>query len=112
MEKIIYILILIILENDFYKDIKSVNTINYDFVVNKNYKLEASYIPKDLEEISLEFSCKDKYLINIAKINFENMAKDAKENGFKLNNAQLESVAGGDAWYECNDDRSCPDVIP
>ena len=84
MEKIIYILILIILENDFYKDIKEVNTINYEFIVNKNHKLDENYIPNDLEQINLEFSCKDKYLRKIAKIYFEKMAKDAKKEGFNI----------------------------
>ena len=84
MEKIIYILILIILESDFYKDIKKVNHIYYDFVVNKNYKLDEEYIPNDLEQVSLEFSCKDKYLRKIAKIYFEKMASDAKKEGFNI----------------------------
>lgn len=84
MEKIIYILLLIILENDFYKDIKTVYPNNYDFIVNKNYKLEEKYIPNDLEEISLEYSCSNKYLRKIAKINFEKMAKEAKEKGYNI----------------------------
>jgi len=84
MEKIIYILILIILENNFYKDIKNVDIIDYDFIVNKNYKLDKNYIPKDLEELSLEYSCKHKYLRKIARISFENMAKSAKQNGFNI----------------------------
>ena len=84
MEKIIYILIIIILENDFYKDIKNVDIVNYDFIVNKNYKLDGNYIPKDLEEISLEYACKNKYLRHIAKTNFENMAKQAKKEGFNI----------------------------
>ena len=84
MEKIIYILILIILENDFYKDIKKVNPINYDFIINKNYKLDEDYIPNDLEQVSLEFSCKDKYLRKFAKMYFEKMAIDAKKEGFNI----------------------------
>jgi len=84
MEKIIYILILIILENDFYKDIKKVDTTSYDFIVNKNYKLEENYIPYDLEEISLEYACDNKYLRKVAKDNFEKMAKDAKDDGFNI----------------------------
>lgn len=84
MEKIIYILILIILENNFYKDIKTIYPMNYDFVVNKNYKLDKNYIPDDLEEISLEYACDNKYLRSIPRINFENMAKDAKKDGFNI----------------------------
>ena len=84
MEKIIYILILIILENNFYKDIKVVDTTNYDFIVNKNYKLDENYIPDDLEKINLEYSCKDKYLRKIAKENFEKMAYNAKLEGFNI----------------------------
>ena len=84
MEKIIYILILIILENNFYKDIKNVKPINYDFIVNKNYKLDENYIPSDLEKLNLEFSCKDKYLRKVAKKYFEKMASDAKKKGFNI----------------------------
>ena len=72
------------LENDFYKDIKYSNTNGYDFIVNKNYKLEQTYIPNDLEKISLEYSCDNKYLRKVARINFEKMAKEAKENGFNI----------------------------
>ena len=56
MEKIIYILILIILENDFYKDIKLIYPDSYNFVVNKNYKLSENYIPNDLEKIDLKYA--------------------------------------------------------
>lgn len=84
MEKIIYILILILLENNFYNNIKKANTSNYDFIVNKNYKLEENYIPNDLEQINIEYSCKDKYLRKIARINFEKMANDAKVEGFNI----------------------------
>ena len=84
MEKIIYILFLIILENDFYKDIESSYPYNYDFIVNKNYKLDKNYIPNDLEKISLEFSCDKKYLRHIARINFEKMAKEAKKNNYNI----------------------------
>ncbi len=84
MEKIIYILILIILENNFYKDIKITNTYNYDFIVNKNYKLNENYIPIDLEKINLEYSCENKYLRKIAKDNFEKLAHQAKVEGFNI----------------------------
>lgn len=72
------------LENNFYKDIKEANTTNYDFIVNKNYRLEENYRPNDLEEINLNYSCKDKYLRKIAKNNFEKMAYDAKLEGFNI----------------------------
>jgi len=84
MEKIIYILILIILDNNFYKDIKYVEPKGYDFIVNKNYKLSNDYIPNDLETINLTYSCKDKYLTHTARINFENMAYQAKLEGFNI----------------------------
>ena len=85
MEKIIYILILIILENDFYKDIYTIyNPTSYSTLVNKNNKLTSDYIPNDLELINIEFACKDKYLRNEAKIAFEKMAKQAKKDGFNI----------------------------
>ena len=85
MEKIIYILLLIILENDFYKDITTIyNPISYDFLVNKNNKLTSDYIPDDLEIIDIKYSCKDKFLRHEARINFEKMSKKAKEEGFDI----------------------------
>ena len=84
MEKIIYILILIILDNDFYKDIKYVYPTNYDFIVNKNNKLSENYIPSDLQQISLEYSCDNKCLRKIAKESFEQMARDAKLEGYNI----------------------------
>lgn len=84
METIIYILILIILENDFYKNIESINPTGYDFIVNKNYKLDKNYIPNDLEIIDINYSCENKYLRKIAKIQFEKMAKAAKKNNLNI----------------------------
>ena len=84
MEKIIYILILIILENNFYKNIKNVDIKDFDFIVNKNYKLDINYVPNDLEELNLKYSCRNKYLRKVAKTNFEKMAKDAKEKGYNI----------------------------
>ena len=85
MEKIIYILLIIILENDFYKDINTIyNPTSYDFLVNKSNKLTSDYIPDDLEIINVKYSCENKYLRKEARINFENMAKDAKKKGFNI----------------------------
>lgn len=84
MEKIIYILILIILDNNFYKDIKTANVNNYDFIVNKNYILKEDYVPNDLEKIDTNYACENKYLRKIAKNSFENMAKKAKEEGYNI----------------------------
>lgn len=85
MEKIVYILLLIILENDFYKDIKTIyNPNSYDFIVNKNIKLTSDYIPNDLELINLKYSCHNKYLRKEAKIAFENLAKQAKIDGYNI----------------------------
>jgi len=85
MEKIIYILLLIILENDFYKDVNTLyNPTSYNYLVNKNNKLTSDYIPDDLEMINVKYSCENKYLRKEARINFENMAKDAKKEGFNI----------------------------
>ena len=85
MEKIIYILLLIILENNFYKDINTIyNPTSYDFLVNKNNRLTNDYIPNDLEIIDIKYSCKDKYLRHEARINFEILAKHAKLEGFDI----------------------------
>jgi len=86
MEKIIYILILIILEDsNFYKNISTIYyPTSYDIVVNKNNKLTSNYVPDDLELIDLEYACEGKYLRKEAKLSFEKMAKDAKNEGFNI----------------------------
>lgn len=85
MEKIIYIIILILLENNFYKDISIIsNPLKNDILVNKNNKLLREYIPKDLELLNIKYSCKDRYLRKEAKINFEKMAIEAKKDGFNI----------------------------
>ena len=85
MEKIIYILLLIILENDFYKDINTIyNPTSYDFLVNKNNKLTSDYIPNDLEIIDVNYACKDKFLRKEARIAFEKLAIQAKKEGFNI----------------------------
>ena len=86
MEKIIYILLLLILENgNFYKDIKTIyDPTTYDFLVNKNIKLNSDYIPTDLELISTNYACENKYLRKEAKEAFEKLSKDAKNLGFNI----------------------------
>ena len=85
MEIVVYIIILIFLENDFYKDINTIYyPTTYDFLVNKNNRLTDDYIPNDLEKINLEYACEDKYLRKEARIAFENMAKEAKIDGYNI----------------------------
>lgn len=84
MEKVLYIILLIILENSFYKDIKTVDKVNINTLINKNIKLSSNYIPDNLEKISPQYSCKDKYLVSEAKKSFEKMAKDAKNDGYTI----------------------------
>lgn len=69
---------------DFY-NIKEINNPNnYEVLVNKLNKLPNNYIPNDLNLISKEYSEKKQYLRNIAQINFEKMARDAKTNGYNI----------------------------
>lgn len=85
MEKIIYIIILIILENDFYKDIKTLYyPTSHDVLVNKNNRLTEDYIPNDLEMIDIRYSCENKYLRHEARVAFEEMAKNAKIEGYNI----------------------------
>ena len=83
MEKILYIIILIMVSN-FYKDIQYTRIKGYDFLVNKNNKLPSSYIPSDLELIDNNYSLENKYLRHEARIHFEKMVKDAKKEGFNI----------------------------
>ena len=83
MERVLYILILILTSN-FYKDIHYTRIKDYDFIVNKSNKLPNNYIPSDLEPINEKYSLKNKYLRKDAKIAFEEMAKQAKKDGYTI----------------------------
>ena len=85
MEKIVYIILLIILEHDFYNNINTIyNPTSYDFLINKNNKLNDNYVPNDLELININYACKDKYLRHEARINFEKLASFAKKEGYNI----------------------------
>lgn len=86
MDYVVYILILILLENkNFYKDINTIySPTSYDYIINKNNKLEKDFVPDDLENINIMFSLKDKKLRKKAREAFESMAKDAKKHGYNI----------------------------
>ncbi len=85
MEKIIYIIILILLENNNYDNVETIHPINtYDFIINKKIRLDSYYVPSDLEELDIRYSCKDKYLRHEAKIAFEKMSSDALKDNMHI----------------------------
>ena len=84
MEKIIYIILLLILEKDFYTNIKTIKKVDLTTIVNKNNKLEKNYVPNNLEYINLKYSCKDKMLVSVARKQFEKLAKDASIEGYNI----------------------------
>ena len=59
-------------------DIKVINKVDIDTLVNKNIRLEKEYVPNDLELLDIKYACKDKYLRKEAKIFFEKMAEFVK----------------------------------
>ena len=71
--------------NKFYKNVNSIeNPEQIDVLVNKNNKLDAYYVPSDLEKISLEYATEDKYMRKVAKEAFEKLSGDAKKQGYKI----------------------------
>ena len=85
MEKILFILILILYDDSkFYNNIKEITPSNYTYIINKNNKLNKNYIPNDLELIDIKYSCEDKKLRKKAKNAFEKMAINAKKEGFNI----------------------------
>ena len=85
---IIGILILLFFNKDeegFYKNIKIIENPDDILVfVNKNNQLLSSYIPNNLESISLKYANKDKYLKKEAKIAFETLSEDASKLGYRI----------------------------
>ena len=72
-------------KNEFYKNIKFIDNPNDLLVlVNKNNQLNQSFIPHDLESISLNFANADKYMRKDAKEAFEKLSNDAKKIGYRI----------------------------
>lgn len=86
---IAYLLFIFIIRGDtivqFYKDIKRVeNPESFLVLVNKNHKLDSSYIPSDLEKISIHYANEEKYLRKEAKDAFEKLSEDASKKGLRI----------------------------
>lgn len=89
---VLFILILLFFTKDinlfgdrFYQDIEQVqNPDEISVLVNKNYQLDASYIPDDLEQISLDYSTDNKMMRKEAKEQFEQLSEDAKQIGYQI----------------------------
>lgn len=72
-------------KEEFYKNIKLVEKPDELLVlVNKNNQLPNSYIPKNLESISLRYANKDKYLRKEAKDAFEKLSSEATALGYRI----------------------------
>ena len=85
MEKVLIILFLILVENNnFYKNVNTILPTGYNYIVNKNNALKDNYVPKDLELISLKYACSNMYLRRKAKNNFEKMANAANKVGLNI----------------------------
>ena len=73
------------LDKVFYTSVNPSPNQNSNFVlVNKFYYLDENYVPEKLEEIDNKYSASGKYLVNVAKISFECLAKKAKEEGLNI----------------------------
>lgn len=72
-------------QNNFYKNIKLIENPDENLVlVNKNNQLKSSYVPNDLESISLRFANADKYMKKEAKENFEKLSYEASLLGYRI----------------------------
>lgn len=70
---------------DFYEQIKMVkNPTNILVLVNKNHKLDKSYIPPDLYAIDIQYANEDQHVRKEVKRAFEALSKDAKELGYRI----------------------------
>lgn len=69
----------------FYQHIKEVKyPEEITVLVNKNYKLDPSYVPPDLEEIGLDYAKEDKRLRREAKNQWEQLSRDASLLGYQV----------------------------
>jgi D-alanyl-D-alanine carboxypeptidase len=87
---IITILLMIYIESnvrnqEFYHNIKNINDpSSIEVLVNKNNKLNESYIPMDLKEIDIRYSNAEKYLRIEAANAFEELSSDATILGYSI----------------------------
>ena len=73
------------LDQEFYTNVKKSSHLNTPYIlVNKFYYLDQDYVPDKLEVIDTKYSLGEKYLVNIARISFEALAKKASEEGYTI----------------------------
>ena len=73
------------LDKTFYEDITdSPNKFTTTVLANKLYYLGEDYVPKNLEKIKSSYSSGDKYMESVARIAFEEMAKNAEKEGYNI----------------------------
>lgn len=91
MKKYIILIIFILLfisdemipNPNFYHNIKNISEISYTTLINKNNKLSSNFIPV-LRKLDTKYAYDEKYMENVAAEQFEKMAKDALELGYKI----------------------------
>lgn len=67
----------------FYHNIKSIDSISYTTLINKNNRIGSNFIP-DLKKLDINYAFDDKYMEKKAALAFENMAKSALKDGYKI----------------------------
>ena len=73
------------LDNEYYTNTKEAENQNkYYILVNKYNYLTKDYVPKNLENVSLQYARSGMQLVDYVKNAFEKMAKDAKKEGLSL----------------------------
>lgn len=70
---------------NFYKDVKPIKNPNAILVlVNKNNRLDKSYVPYDLSAIDIKYANENKLVRKEAKIAFEALSEEAMKKGFRI----------------------------
>lgn len=73
------------IDQDFFTNIKNSPYKNTNYIIaNKYYYLGKDYIPNDLEKIDSKYSINNGMLVHDAKVEFEQMAKQAEEDGYTI----------------------------
>jgi D-alanyl-D-alanine carboxypeptidase len=86
---LLYLILLVLLKGDvfldFYKNIKKIkNPEDILVLVNKNNKLDKSFVPSDLLPISTDYAYDDKLVRLETKAAFESLAFSAIKNGYRI----------------------------
>ncbi len=73
------------LDQDYYTNTKESPYLNQVYILSNKYTTLSDYVPENLEKVSSSCSTGTRYLVREARLAFEEMCTDAKQEGYTIN---------------------------